>query len=138
MNKKAKNIDNLDIRIGLHQGDVIISENDVLGDDVNVASRIEAFAAEGGVAISGKVQQNILSLKEFQTFGRLRPEDLAGPGQKLTRILTVYNRGKNPKYFLYICSNLGLGHCGLVFLICEVRPDYIRICAYVRCVSTCS
>ena len=59
--------DDLNLRIGIHEGEITLKDGDALGDDVNVASRIEAFAPSGGIAISGKVQQNISSLPEFET-----------------------------------------------------------------------
>ena len=55
----ANTIDDLNLRIGVHQGEVIIDGNDIIGDDVNVAARIEPFSAAGGIAISNKVQQDI-------------------------------------------------------------------------------
>ncbi len=63
----TKEIDDLNLRIGIHEGEITERGEDVLGDDVNIASRIEPFSAIGGVAISGKVQQNILSLPEYKT-----------------------------------------------------------------------
>ena len=38
---------------------MIIQDGDIIGDDVNVASRIEPFSSVGGVAISQKIQQAI-------------------------------------------------------------------------------
>jgi class 3 adenylate cyclase/tetratricopeptide (TPR) repeat protein len=63
----TKNIEDLNLRIGIHEGEVIKQDGDVIGDDVNVASRIEPFSAIGGVAISQKVQQAISSNQEFDT-----------------------------------------------------------------------
>ncbi len=63
----TKSIDDLNLRIGIHEGEITERDEDVLGDDVNIASRIEPFSAIGGIAISGKVQQNILSLPEYET-----------------------------------------------------------------------
>ena len=62
----VKNIDDLNLRIGIHQGDIIIEDKDVFGDDVNIASRIEPFAAEGGIAVSQKIQQDLSSNPEFK------------------------------------------------------------------------
>jgi class 3 adenylate cyclase len=63
----VKKIDELNLRIGIHQGDILEKAGDVFGDDVNVASRIEPFAAVGGVAISHKIQSDISSSPEFET-----------------------------------------------------------------------
>ena len=41
-------------RIGVHMGDVIADEDEVFGDDVNIAVRLESVAAPGGVAVSAK------------------------------------------------------------------------------------
>ena len=65
--KGTKEVEDLNLRIGIHEGEITIKNGDALGDDVNVASRIDPFAAEGGIVISGKVQQNISSLPEFKT-----------------------------------------------------------------------
>jgi len=65
--KATSSNENLNLRIGIHQGEIVIKDGDVLGDDINIASRIEPYAASGGIAISGKVQQDISSLPEFKT-----------------------------------------------------------------------
>ena len=66
MQAAVKNIEDLNLRIGIHQGDIIIEDKDVFGDDVNIASRIEPFAAEGGIAVSQKIQQDLSSNPEFK------------------------------------------------------------------------
>ena len=65
--KASKDVENLNIRIGIHQGDIIQKDGDLFGDDVNIASRIESFAAVGGVAISDKVNRDISSNSEITT-----------------------------------------------------------------------
>ena len=44
-------------RLGVHMGDVISDEDDVFGDGVNIAVRLEAIAVPGGVAVSAKAYQ---------------------------------------------------------------------------------
>src|SRR6516164_3618021 len=44
----------MQFRLGVHMGDVIADEDEVFGDDVNIAVRLEAVASPGGLAISGK------------------------------------------------------------------------------------
>src|SRR5882762_4807077 len=44
----------MQFRLGIHMGDVMADEEEVFGDDVNIAVRLESVAAPGGVAVSGK------------------------------------------------------------------------------------
>jgi adenylate cyclase len=49
----------IEFRIGVNLGDIIFEDNDIYGDGVNVAARIEAIAKPGGVAVSGTVRDHI-------------------------------------------------------------------------------
>ena len=44
----------MQFRLGVHMGDVMADEDDLFGDDVNIAARLESVAVPGGVAISAK------------------------------------------------------------------------------------
>jgi class 3 adenylate cyclase len=48
----------IEVRIGVHQGDVVVEGTDLLGDGVNIAARLEALAEPGGICISGRVHED--------------------------------------------------------------------------------
>ena len=49
----------IEFRIGIHVGDIIIDENDIFGDGVNIAARLEGIAEPGGVCISDDAQRQV-------------------------------------------------------------------------------
>ncbi|WP_244626650.1 adenylate/guanylate cyclase domain-containing protein [Bradyrhizobium ivorense] len=49
----------LELRIGIHVGDIIIDDNDIFGDGVNIASRLEGIAEPGGICISDDAHRQI-------------------------------------------------------------------------------
>ena len=80
---KDKN-EQINIRIGLHLGDVEQSEDDIHGDGVNIAARIEPFADSGGIClsrqiydqVSNKIQFNINSLGEKKLKNITKPMEI--------------------------------------------------------------
>ncbi len=54
------------LRIGIHVGDVVISGRDIFGDGVNIASRIQALAAPGGICVSEKVYDEMRNKPGFE------------------------------------------------------------------------
>ena len=54
------------LRIGIHLGDVIVEQDDVHGDGVNVASRLESIADPGGVYISESIEKAIKGQTDVQ------------------------------------------------------------------------
>ena len=49
----------IEFRIGIHVGDIIIDDNDIFGDGVNIAARLEGIAEPGGVCISDDAHRQI-------------------------------------------------------------------------------
>ncbi len=49
----------IEFRIGIHLGDIIIDDNDIFGDGVNIAARLEGIAVPGGVCISDDAYRQI-------------------------------------------------------------------------------
>ncbi|MBR0937043.1 adenylate/guanylate cyclase domain-containing protein [Bradyrhizobium jicamae] len=49
----------IEFRIGIHVGDIIIDDNDIFGDGVNIAARLEGIAMPGGVCISDDAYRQV-------------------------------------------------------------------------------
>ena len=71
----------IEFRVGINVGDVIIEENDIYGDGVNIAARLETLAAPGGICVSARVQEdtrNKLDLA-FEDAGDHQLKNIAWP-----------------------------------------------------------
>jgi adenylate cyclase len=62
-------------RIGINLGDVIVERDDIFGDDVNIAARLQALAEPGGILISGTVFDQVKN-KLSLSFNFLGPQRL--------------------------------------------------------------
>ena len=49
----------IEFRIGVHVGDIIVEDDDIFGEGVNVAARLEGLAAPGGICVSARVQEDV-------------------------------------------------------------------------------
>src|SRR6185436_14225027 len=65
----------IQVRIGIHIGDVVHRDGDVYGDGVNIASRIEPLANPGGICMSMDVERQIRNALEAR-FEKLAPTEL--------------------------------------------------------------
>ena len=81
------------VRIGIHIGDIIISEEEIIGDGVNVASRIESLAVPGSVFISDKVYDEIKNHESLKTslLKTFRLKNIERP----TEVYAISNDGLN-------------------------------------------
>ena len=89
--KVAKSAPDLNLRIAIHQGEVVVQGDDIVGDDVNITSRIEKYAASGGIAISGRVNAALERDPEFST-QYLGAPDLKGVSQEV-KIFSIISHG---------------------------------------------
>jgi TolB-like protein/Flp pilus assembly protein TadD len=80
-NEKLPENENIIIRIGINLGDLIVDGNDIYGDGVNVAARLEGLAEPGGICISGKVHAEIRSTlgAAFQDLGEQVVKNIRDP-----------------------------------------------------------
>jgi adenylate cyclase len=68
-------------RIGVNLGDVIAEEDDIFGDGVNVAARLEALADPGGICVSRMVRDNVRDKLNytFEDLGEQQVKNIARP-----------------------------------------------------------
>jgi adenylate cyclase len=57
-NEQSSEGERIEVRIGVHQGDVVVEGRDLLGDGVNVAARLEALAEPGGICVTARVYED--------------------------------------------------------------------------------
>ena len=75
----------LNIRVGLHIGDIVFDGKDVFGEGVNIASRLESLSPVGGICVSKSVFDELENKKEFNGTS-LGLQSLKGVG----RLVEVY------------------------------------------------
>ncbi|MDI7860473.1 adenylate/guanylate cyclase domain-containing protein [Rhizobiaceae bacterium n13] len=68
-------------RIGIHLGDVIVDHDNLEGDGVNVAARLQSQADPGGILISGDVYRQVQGKLDaaFESLGRRRLKNISAP-----------------------------------------------------------
>jgi len=71
----------LDFRAGINVGDIIIDGDDIFGDGVNVAARLEALADPGGICVSRNVRDQVLDKLSFafEDLGAQEVKNIARP-----------------------------------------------------------
>ena len=76
-------VDRLVFRMGVHLGDVIVQGDDIYGDGINVAARLESEAAPGGIIVSGAIFEATLGRvkADFADLGRLELKNIERPVQ---------------------------------------------------------
>jgi adenylate cyclase len=84
----------IELKIGIHIGDVVHRDGDVYGDGVNIASRIEQLAGAGGICVSMDVERQIRNALEarFEKFGTADLKNIKLP-MDLFRIVLPWESG---------------------------------------------
>lgn len=71
----------IEFRIGIHVGDIIIDDDDIFGDGVNIAARLEGIAEPGGICISDDAHRQIRGKVDssFDDIGEQNLKNIAEP-----------------------------------------------------------
>ena len=102
------------LRIGIHEGEILIEENDIIGDDVNIASRIEPFSA-CSMVLQYQIRCMIQNCKRGFTSKYLGKPKLnqisfeSSVGQKV-EVYCITSHGLQKQYFLMCHSKLENDH----------------------------
>ncbi len=90
---KVEETNEYQLRIGIHMGEVIVDQEDIFGDGVNIASRIQTIAEPGSIYISEVVQGNISNKPDLSS-RFVKEERLKNVQQpvKIFEMVRSYNR----------------------------------------------
>jgi adenylate cyclase len=71
----------IEFRIGVNLGDIIIDQDDIFGDGVNIAARLEALAEPGGICLSGSAHEQVRDKLDlaFEDLGERQVKNIARP-----------------------------------------------------------
>jgi adenylate cyclase len=71
----------IEFRIGIHQGDIVVEDDDIFGDGVNIAARLEGLAEPGGICLSARVQEDATGKLDlvFEDIGEQLLKNIARP-----------------------------------------------------------
>jgi adenylate cyclase len=120
----AQNRQCIRYRIGLHIGDVIVEGDDLLGDGVNVASRLEGLAEPGGLCISEDVYRQVESKvdiefdyagersvknrnKPLKIYRQLDSKDARNPNKHLVSTAYTLNQSSKPSIIVLPFEQIG-------------------------------
>jgi len=80
-NASAPEADQMQFRVGLNLGDVIVEDGNLFGDGVNIAARIEAGAEAGGIHMSAKFYEEVRRKLDlpFESLGNRQMKNIADP-----------------------------------------------------------
>jgi TolB-like protein/class 3 adenylate cyclase len=71
----------IELRIGIHQGDIVVEDGDIFGDGVNVAARLGGLAEPGGICVSARVQEDCTGKLDlaFEDMGEQALKNISRP-----------------------------------------------------------
>jgi hypothetical protein len=82
------------LRIGIHQGEVVFENDDIFGDAVNIASRLQVLAPPAGIFVSESVQRDLSNKNDIRS-EFVRVENLKNVKDPI-RVYKIFSVGKEP------------------------------------------
>jgi adenylate cyclase len=84
----------IEFRVGINLGDIIVDQNDIFGDGVNVAARLETLAEPGGICVSRVVRDQVRDKLDvsFEDMGQQQVKNIARPVRTYRVLLTPDRR----------------------------------------------
>jgi adenylate cyclase len=80
-NTGVAQVERIEFRIGINVGDIIAEDEDVFGDEVNIAARLEGLADPGGICVSARVKEDVYGKLDaaFEDIGEQQLKNIAKP-----------------------------------------------------------
>jgi adenylate cyclase len=105
----------IEFRVGVHEGDIVVENEDIFGDGVNVAARLQVLSEPGGICISGRVYEDLAGRLElpFEDHGEQQLKNIARPhrifslGMKAIAALTEVPRTEDGPHPTDLLRRLG-------------------------------
>jgi adenylate cyclase len=88
----------IEFRMGVHQGDIVVEDQDIFGDGVNVAARLEGLAEPGGICVSARVHEDVQGKLEvpFENAGEQQLKNIVRPVRVYRVQLSGATQGQRP------------------------------------------
>jgi TolB-like protein/class 3 adenylate cyclase len=86
----------IEFRIGIHVGDIIIDDNDIFGDGVNIAARLEGIAEPGGICVSDDAQRQMRGKIDL-AFDDMGPQSLKNIAEPMRAWRLQIDKNSTPK-----------------------------------------
>ena len=118
-------------RVGINLGDVIAHGNDLHGDGVNVAARLEAVCPVGGICVSRAVRDHVHSRLDlpFEATGPLKLKNIARPVEAFVLRLDLaapVDRRRFPRKYVGLAASALVGLAALSFFVVGDHESNLR------------
>ncbi len=114
------------LRIGIHLGDIVESEGDIAGDAVNIASRIEPLASDGGVCVSRPVYEQVHNKFELrmENMGAKSLKNVSLPLEVYQLVMPWDSRGSAEPQARRLLETRRVAVMPLVNMISDPQDEY--------------